>query len=547
MNLKYSATKTWKQNWVEFVRDIVDFCAYIGLLPCYYKTPGRSSSEDGYVVSKQLIKFRNNEITFDRLLMDFKYSNSSINSERFPQFNIRVRPFYLGLKILQEIEAIGMNLIERRLFFASIACAKNENINEILSYLKKWVSTNGNELSPKNSNSIISKEGGRVATGMQDFYKKFELVEIVNNGKCLFFKITKKGKDLLKTIPPNSLYYGQIDSDTGLVYSPLVANLLLRFATLSSIGEKRLNKQEIISSFKNISIGTIDDCFNNIADLSPSPINEITKNEIILNEFKNQYHVAPVNDFSDFSEIQFIETGILSIRKTISRNQKINLPETSLLNEIYNASISGEGTRYEVALHKAFDSLPGTAIHLGQNTTGQRLSDIVWQVSIPSESGEKKYIVIIEAKSGNAISAFDERKEIDDISNTILIYKNYVKDVDGIWIMVINSDKIPQTNRHGGARKNSNQVSFDQKLFKIQMGLNQKYGKNVLITAFGVKPFIEYYKYLFADNNNSSELNLSYNINQFFNVGDVFTDYQSSYIRILKDENEIKSYLSYGV
>ena len=54
MNIHYSTKKKWKQNWVEFARDYIDFAAYLGLLPCYYKTPGRGSVFNGYLVSEKL-------------------------------------------------------------------------------------------------------------------------------------------------------------------------------------------------------------------------------------------------------------------------------------------------------------------------------------------------------------------------------------------------------------------------------------------------------------------------------------------------------------
>jgi hypothetical protein len=59
------------------------------------------------------------------------------------------------------------------LFFAAITCAKNENIPEIVNYLIKWINKNGNILNNTNHSIVFAKEGGRVATGMQDFYLKF--------------------------------------------------------------------------------------------------------------------------------------------------------------------------------------------------------------------------------------------------------------------------------------------------------------------------------------------------------------------------------------
>ena len=39
VDVQYKPTKTWRQNWVEFVRDYADLAAYCGLLPAFFKNP----------------------------------------------------------------------------------------------------------------------------------------------------------------------------------------------------------------------------------------------------------------------------------------------------------------------------------------------------------------------------------------------------------------------------------------------------------------------------------------------------------------------------
>jgi hypothetical protein len=549
INLKYSPTKTWKQNWVEFVRDYVDFAAYCGLLPCYYKTPGnRASENDGYLVSGQLKRFRNNEISFERILLDYKYSNTSINIDRFKQFNIKVRPFYIGLKILESLKKKGINSLERRLFFAVITCAKNENIDEIVNYLANWIKTNGNILNETNHTASFAKEGGRVATGMQDFYLKYNLLERINIGSCQYFSITDIGSDLLKEVPPNAMYFGEVEVNTGLLYSPLVANILLKFTLSVKKNILTINKKELLNSFSTLNEETFNMCLGYLQEITPSPIQSISGLSIKLNDFSHQYHVVPYNDFANYNDIIFVEST--KIDTSIERYgiEKIELPDQRILDELLAAAHSSEGTRYELALNEALRKLPGNIDYFGASTTGERYSDIVWKISMPTTEGPKTYLVIFEAKSGSAIRSFNERNVIPQIENTLKQYKSDFRNVEGIWYVIVDSNQLPREGRHGGSRKNSTQLNLSQKLFIIQQSINNLTGRTTIVTAFGIDAFIEYYKYLFAMSRptfNENNISSMY-IKHFFNTGEVFTNYNTSYSCILNDSNDINSFLNYG-
>lgn len=549
INIKYSPSKTWKQNWVEFVRDYVDFAAYCGLLPCYFKTPGSRATEyDGYLVSDQLKKFRNNEIRLERILLDYKYSNTSINIDRFKQFNIKVRPFYLGLRILQTLKKKGVDSLERRLFFAAITCAKNENIDDIVNYLLNWINTFGNVLNETNHSASFAKEGGRVATGMQDFYLKFNLLKRETIGFCQYFSITELGCDLLKEVPPNALFFGEVEEKTGLLYSPLVANLLLKFSLSVKKNIHTLQINDLLKSFHNINEETFNLCLDYLKEISPSPIQSIKDQLVYLNNFSHQYHVVPYNDFANSNEINFIISNIIEDTNEEYSIDKIDLPEKTLLEELEQAAYSGEGTRYEIALNNALLELPGNVNYFGANTIGERYSDIVWKVSMPTTEGLKTYLVIFEAKSGGAIKSFNERNAIPQIKNTIEQYKNDFKNVEGIWYVIVDSDQLPREGRHGGFRRNTTQINLSQKLFIIQQSINNLFGTTTIVTAFGIDAFLEYYKYLFAMSRFTHDKGFisGMYIKHFFNNGDIFTNYNSSYSCILNDSDDIKSFLNYG-
>ena len=93
----------------------------------------------------------------------------------------------------------------------------------------------------------------------------------------------------------------------GLIYSPLVANLLMKFTRLVKSGEYEVRLNDLSSQFKHVDENTLLDCLKNLADLSPSPILNLEEDKIKLNKFDSQYHVTPYCDFSGLEEIDFIE------------------------------------------------------------------------------------------------------------------------------------------------------------------------------------------------------------------------------------------------
>ena len=479
--------------------------------------------------------------------MDYKYSNASINISQYSQYNISVRPFYLGLKLLFKLKKLGIDKIENRLFFSSVGCTISEDLNEVTSYLNNWIKEKGNFLNSKNHSDSFQKEATRIATGMKKFYYKCDLIKKEKVGILTYVSITKKGEVLFLNTPPNTLFYGKTDKNTGLYYSPIIARLLSIFSNNVKNHLFEINKENLTDSFKGFKgLDVFDITLKNISDLNPSPIKKIDDDKILLNDFSCQYEVSPYNDFCNENEINFIYDAVINVDNIDLKSKKLELPNQAYINELNEAARSGDGDRYELAIYKAFSLLPGSCKHFGSSYTGQRVSDVVWKISMPTTDGNKTYLVLIEAKSGSAIKSLNERNIIPQLENTIEFYFSEFDNIDGLWVLICNSDKIPSQDLHGGFRgANSNQLSFNQKLFKIQEAINNRFGRTTLVTAFGIEAFIDYYKYLYSN----SRFTLKNNtidkafLTEFFTYGSLFTMNFSVKSTVFKNSTEFNNIL----
>lgn len=541
LNCQYKPTKTWKQNWVEFVRDYVDFAAYCGLIPCYYKLPGeRTSEEDGYVVSQDLIEYKKGNLQLKDIIMHFKYSNSSINTRRYTQFNIKVRPFYLALKLLIKLQEEDISKLERRLLFGAVSSFKSEiELEDAIKYLKSFIGKNGNILSDQNSSSIVSKEAGRVATGMAPFLEGLNLIEKSNEGQLIYYKITEECRSLLTNYPPNCLFFGEYSN--GIFYSPLLARLLSIFLSCAIDNKKEIEIEELKKQVKLINETILSQILSDLLKLKPCPINKIEKGIIHINEFSHQYLVSPFVDFASLKEAEYVVKGAIPAK--IKKLKEITLPPEHLLKEIESRALADDGSKYEEILESALKNLPGFIKRFGQAFGFTRLSDIVWLVDIPIDGEYKKVLTIFEAKAGKSIKSFKETKEIEDIKNTILEFKDYFSELYGVWILIVDSNQIPSIDNHGGYRGSGKyQLSFKDKLLKIHHTILTSFGKPVLVTAFDVYSFIEYYKYLYSYLHDTQGNVIREQVEQFFMRGDLFFD-DYRYIKVINDANEIKSHL----
>ena len=538
-DVQHKPTKTWKYNWVEFVRDYVDFSAYCGLTPCYYKLPQRED-EDGYVITNKLKELLDGKIKIEEVLMDYKYSNSSINIKRYKQFNIKTRPFYSVLKLLSLLEEKKIYKIESHLLFGCISCLSDEKeIKEardyILNFIKKEYKIN------RFSNSFL-REITRFISGMHRFLIETELVEKITEKGIDYYAITKKGKSLIESTPPNSLFFGEY-TERGIYYSPLIAYLLKRFADNIKEGRNSIPINVIIKSLGEVDKEIILSALRDISTLSPNPI-KLVKNDIIeLNTFDYQYAVSPYVDFSSIEEAEFVY-GRGTIKKTRKLEiGKLEMPPEDIINELLKTSSESDGEAYEDSVEKALKLLGlGEVNRMGQKSRFSRVSDILWKLEYESGGEIKTLLIVIEAKAGNAIYSFREDKESEDMINTLLIHKKEFTNLHGIWVIVLDSDKIPDS-KHGGFRGDGKiQKSFLDKLMFIHQKILASFGKPVLVTAFAIKPFIEYYKYLYSLIKLHQLENINSFVEEFYMKGKVFFD-DYRYIKVLNDAIHLKKSL----
>jgi len=538
LKVQYKPTKTWGQNWVEFARDYIDFSAYCGLTPCYYKLPMRQE-DDGYIITQRLIDFLNGKVSIEDILMDYKYSNSSINVRRYDQFNIRVRPFFSLLKLLWLLEKEEIKEVDSHLLFGSISCITDEKqIEEAKDYIIKFIKSN-----KKISNfpKKTLREITRFSSGMHRFLTETNLIITSKNKKN--YSITEKGKNLIQLTPPNSLFFGQY-TDSGIYYSPLIAYLLKIMAESSKSDVNEISINEILNNLKNVEETTLISALKDISSLSPSPINKVNKEVIELNIFSNQYAVSPYVDFSSLEEAEFVSLGGKEQEIKKLKITNIEVPPKELITELITASNSSDGDNYELVVEKALKLLNvGIVKRYGQKSRFKRLSDIVWKLEYESDGDIKTLLVIFETKAGNAISAFREDKESGDMVNTLMIHKDDFKNLQGIWIVILDSNKIPSSNSHGGFRGDGRlQKSFMDKLSVIHQKILASFGKPVLVTAFAIRPFIEYYTYLYSLIRLHKLDKINSFIDEFYMKGKIFFD-DYRYIKVINDEEVIKKSL----
>lgn len=544
LDVQYKPTKTWRQNWVEFVRDYIDFAAYCGLLHCYYKLPtDRASAEDGYVITPKLKEFLSGKVTFEEILMDFKYSNSSINAKRYTQFNIEVRPFYCILKLLSILKAEGLNKIDKKLLFGSISCLIDEReVDTAKDFIIKFLRNN------KNINSVLSEdtieEIGRFATGMHRFLTETKLIQEHRENNITYYSITEEGEDLLQKTLPNTLFFGHYYND--LYYSPTVALLLKNFADCVNEGDNKILIDNILNSLKNINKEKLMDLLGSMSNLKPSPIKKIDKDAVILNELSCQYTVSPYVDFASLEEAGFVHFQQVAERVSIKVNKnKVILPPKSTLQSLLSAALASDGDMYEQEIEKALKLLNiGNVRRFGQNSRFSRVSDVVWKLEYETSGEIKTMLVIFEAKAGRAIYSLKEDKESEDMINTLTtFYRDEFTNLQGIWVIILDSDKVPDSNGHGGFRGDERlSKSFMQKMSIIHRNLISSFGKPVLVTALAIKPFLEYYTYLYSVIKQNNLVNINAFVEEFYMKGTLFFD-DYRYIKTINDEGYMKKNL----
>ncbi len=500
VDVRYKPTKTWRQNWVEFVRDYADMAAYCGLLPCYYKNLNSDSEEDGYVLSDRGRAYLKGRVRPEFVMMGMKYANSSISLMRWTQFNIQVRPFYAALRLLVELDNRGVKLIDKKLLGAAVGCLRTEDeIPEAAELIKSEFSSPIASFSrqPRTPPDFV-KEGERFSLSLVSFLARWKMAEI-KEGRTSLVRVTDFGREVVGRTPRYAFFYNSLLGH--IKPTLLIGHLLYVFCSTVMGGNDQLDYAALVGQLKAVvDMNEVDDALAIIKDqLDPSPIKAISHGSIQLNPVSHQYAITPASDFSSSAEAAFVERGVGAI--AIKAPPAVQVaPPKAVLARLQTVANGSNGSEYEDVLVEALKDLKtGKVVPLGHKVAGQRYTDIVWEVPIIESivGSEKEILVIIEAKSGDAIRAFDERAAMDDIVNTLKDkYSKRLHNVAGIWIWVVDSSNLPSVNgSHGGAREGSK--TFREKMNEL-LQLTSYAKTLVVVTAMSVESFVEYYSYLFG-------------------------------------------------
>ena len=540
LSTQYKPTKTWKQNWIEFVRDYADLAAYCGLLPAFFKNPYRDSPEDGYVVSDNMISYLKGELSFEEVLMSMKYANSSINLERYYQFNIDVRPFYSALKILEILKSRGVELVEYSLLAAVVSCLRNED--EIESAVKLILKTYTNKpiarFGDKPLKQAFHREAVRFSLSLLSFLKSANLITFHHTKRRRYVRITEKGETLLKKTPGRAVFYTH--KLEGIVVTPLIGYLLNLFSVSVRKRKKILDFNLLHKNLKGIvSKKELEDTILRLSNLKLPPIKNFKKPIIELPSIENQYSVVSVVDFASSHEAKFVDEGIGAIPEYVKKVEII-APPPETLSLLFETAISSKGDEYEDALAEALKGLKfGTVTQYGHKKRARRYLDLVWEVPIIDSvtNSERTLLVLIEAKSGEAIKQLDERILIDNAKQTIRVYRRKLHKICGIWIWVLDGRKLPAiTPVHGGARLGTK--TFLEKLNELVL-LTMYVNRPIIVTAMNIDCFTEYFSFLYSILKEATEPLNEINTPQFWVWGSLFRPV-SSWVFVYGDEEELK-------
>lgn len=214
---------------------------------------------------------------------------------------------------------------------------------------------------------------------------------------------------------------------------------------------------------------------------------------------KSQYALNPFTDFMTYEDACYVADS-----KYIQlRNEQIVIDDQILKTELEalkQSALSSDGAAYEYSLYaflskhiRCFSNLK----HYGTSYTGKRVSDIAGTVEIYNNGTKKNILIIMECKAAKAIRAFDERKERDDIINLLKLYKQNNISYDGIWYWVTDSNSLPDSDIHGGYRKNDMSKEFVEKLNSLQFDISEESRLPSIVTAFSIDALIVYLLYLY--------------------------------------------------
>lgn len=491
--LQYTKTKKFGRIWNETVRDYIEFFAFCGLMPSYYKgkTIGGQKNEKRHYIGYTLKKFKNKEIDFTDVLLNMKFRNASKNYVNLSDYDIKNRPFVNAIRIMDFYCKKGYSYIDAKVLQFLIRNIKDEdNTDQVKELLN-----NTNPVDISNFTKKDLRELSRGDTFMYRYLTNFFDIDTSSKYRRRVYKLESKKLDyLIKKFKLNqkALFIGE------------------RFGEL----EVTPNLLRYLKDIKNMKDNKI---------LKMLEENNLVKaREVIV-----KYNVD--TDLAERSLAEEVYNPTASPNVDFISNE--NILDKSLIDKGKKISQGSNGTVYEEFLYKMlneyFEDI--NVVHLGSNSLGKRLSDLYLTLDIIDGNEKRRILLVIEAKAGNAIKSLDDRKESENIINTIQVVSENVR-YDGIWVMFVNGNSIPKNMGHGGFRLgNSNlQKSFYQKLISVQSSIMMNAQKLTLVSAFSYDEFI---KFLDSINYSPKKVITKVNTPQFWTWSSKFVN--ESYASIL--------------
>lgn len=487
-NIAYTDRKTWKQVWNEYVRDYTEFFAFLGVLPSYYK--GVNGGVDSHLVTPLLRRFQNKEVSLQDLILNFKFRNASKDYKSLDMYHIEVRPFVLALKALRHYQRLGFKKINPHIISAIVSYSKNEfdSLEDCLAaFPDPMLSIRECSSAFIELTSSVEKEIGRVTLFLKPYLITMRAVGTVQVGRSTYYTIAPELESI--AFPEKTVF---CNGDFGkFKLTPMIGKVIAscynncgKSLTFSKLFDENFNtsdKDAIVSELK--SLGVVE-CY--------------TSSSVLVSALNKQYSINPYSDFMTISEAEYVDS---CMTMHLHDKQQIVMQENRELSydakKLQDAALGSDGTLYEKRLYEFINKHLCVFNNLkwfGQASTGNRLSDIAATIKVYSNGEEKNILLIIECKAGNAIAAFNERKEREDIINTIKKFE-YV-DYDGVWYWVADSNSLPEVSVHGGYRESELKKSLPEKLNVLQFEISEQTRRPSIVTAFSIDALVSYLTYL---------------------------------------------------
>lgn len=487
LNCQYSKAKTFKQIFNETTRDYTEFFAFLGLLPTYYK--GKAGGENKHFVSERLREYRKGEVSLEQLILDFKYRNSSKNYEVLDMYSISVRPYLIALRACYHYFNKGFTRVNNKIISAIVLYAQNENIDYLLSLFKDPTKSISEykKLFNKEEFEAIEKELGRATLQLSPYLLHTGYLKRENSFYMRGDKEFNESCYAKKVAFCNSCI-------GNLTITPVVGKIIYNLYKFALNGKKKVSIDSLFDHNVNI-----EDKSFLIKELIELDCVSIMGNNLIINPVEKQIAINPYSDFFDISDSNYVANiTSMNLYSEPMFVEDIDISIDSEFELIRPIALGSNGAKYEESIYELIKTHFGSfsAKWYGASSTGKRVSDIFIRTKVKDGMEDKNIAIIIECKAGNAVRAFDERKEWDDILNTLSIEKANGT-IDGIWYWVVNGNSLPSVDEHGGYRQNSLSKSFVEKLSELQFNISEYMRVPTIVTAFSFEAIKNYISYLF--------------------------------------------------